>query len=75
MDGDTIREKEVSFTRKYTLTERRCAECSTPFMGWKLRKYCSDRCAWRAAWRRNGPRYIEKQRSGRKDGTSDAETR
>lgn len=50
-----------------------CAVCGTPFVGTKKRKYCSDRCSWRA-WnerhpgaRRKGSRHEEEQ-EGSSDG-------
>jgi hypothetical protein len=54
---EPIKEVPVAFTRRYQQVEKACPVCSTSFVGSPLRVYCSDRCAKRAGWQRNGDKY------------------
>lgn len=49
---------EVHFTRVYLQVEHVCPYCANVFQGAKTKVYCSSQCANRAAWERNGERYL-----------------
>lgn len=57
---------EVRFTRVYLQVAHACPHCGDVFTGAKAKVYCSSRCANRAAWERNGEKYLRtKQRKER----------
>jgi hypothetical protein len=53
---------EVHFTRVYLQVEHVCPYCANVFQGSKTKVYCSTICANRAAWNRNGARYLTNKR-------------
>ena len=55
----TSKRVEVTFTWEYSLIQHTCPHCGDNFSGVKTKVYCTPRCAHRAAWERNGSRYLQ----------------
>jgi hypothetical protein len=53
-----VKETPVSFTRRTPLVEHVCPVCGNTFQGSKLAVYCSTVCQKKAAWQRNGAKYV-----------------
>jgi len=54
-----VQVQQFTVTRKITLTEKHCLQCSTRFMGRKNKIYCSVPCANKAAYWRSPEEHRE----------------
>ncbi len=57
------KEVQVSFVRRYPLTEHTCPFCGKVFQAPRLRVYCSSECKQRASWERNGAEFNERRKA------------
>jgi len=48
---------QVTMERRIPLSEKTCPQCEQHFMGMKIQRYCSKRCANLAAYWRNPDTY------------------
>lgn len=60
--ADAEKQVEVSFVRRYKLTEHTCPVCGKVFQAPRLRVYCSPECKQKAAWERHGTVFNERRR-------------